>query len=304
MNKNPLYLLEPQVSTKVTYIQTTEKGSTSVITEETSIALSQATSSSNEVISSTPHVPTTFHTETTTKFLTFGSTAATPSFFDSYYPILLGIFGVCSLFLIIFTIYVGIHVHTKCSKRKASKQRQKTSVEPNDVYQEISELGTLGNITRYDPLNSNKPTTNREYQAVVSSSHIQASTPSFSIENTSGYSKVDDKDQVLLQSHEIVPSISVKESRYISSPTSQRKPNRTECQPKIDMNRKSPPRDKDDYILPTFEGCRKEISISGSPCTSSLLSSNETHSDSAETPGVYSTINDDTVNEYLIVIPN
>jgi hypothetical protein len=232
----------------------------------------------------------------------FESTTSTPSFFDSYYPILVGIFGVCSLFLIIFTIYVSIHIHTKCAKRKKSKLRHKTSFEHSDVYQEINELDTSGNVTKYDPLSSTKPSPNRKYEADVSRSHDETAGPSFITENLHEYSEVNNKERVPLQSFETHPSICEKESRYISALTSSQKPNQAEFQQKIEVDRKSLTGDRDDYILPTSEGAKRERSKS--PCTSPNLSTNGTYTESVEATDEYSTINDDTVNVYLTVIPN
>lgn len=103
-----------------------------------------------------------------------GSTTPPPSFLNSYYPVLLGILGVCVLFLVIFTIYVSIHIHEKCSqRRRSSKTISNISIkEDNNTYQEIHDFDTVGNLIRYDPFierttlsvgQSKQSTTRRDY---------------------------------------------------------------------------------------------------------------------------------------------
>ncbi|XP_061164317.1 uncharacterized protein LOC133173343 [Saccostrea echinata] len=290
----PIYT-ESTESTKTTTILASRGGSLSTVPKQTSTASKATTYSSSKFNTLEAQKSTSFQKSTIISFL--ASTTATPSFFDSYYPVLLGIFGVSSLFLIIFTIYVSIHIHEKCSKRRKSKIPHKASVEIIETYQEINDFGTEGNIMGYDPLGHNRPSKKSqpehslELVTVVQSSVIENST--YQIESVNDYSEVKDDEQT----SSVNPPICVTGSRYISSPSSQHG--------KLDLKKRSPSHDNDGYMLPNSEACGMSDDVGeelcSSPYTSPTISPSENYLDSAD---VNNKINEESLNVYLTVLPD
>ena len=115
-----------------------------------SFTLEKTRSYSPYFTTQTEHLSRSISKITTTLPMSVGSTTILPSFINSYYPILLGILGVCFLFLIIFTVYVSLHIHEKCSRKRKSKVIAKEDIE---TYQDIHDMDLVGNFTKYDSLN-------------------------------------------------------------------------------------------------------------------------------------------------------
>ncbi|XP_062580340.1 uncharacterized protein LOC134242267 [Saccostrea cucullata] len=287
---------ESTVSTQVTTVLTTQGESLSTDPKQTKTVPNTSKVLSSKFNTTEAQKSTSLPLSTFTSSLT--STTSKPSFFDSYYPILLGIFGVSSLFLIIFTIYVSLNIHERCSKRRKRTIPHNVSVEVSDTYQEIHNLGTDGNIG-YDPLDHNRPSKKSQQDRslelvdVVQSNVKENAT--YQLKSTNEYSEINDGKQS--------PSTNLPICKTTSIHTSSRQKTLAQHDKLVLRTKNSSP-DNDGYMLPNSGACvMSDVGdeLCSSPYTSPHTSPCENYLDNAE---VNSTINDECVNVYLTVLPD
>lgn len=249
----------------------------------------------SESITTVNRTPTSFIKEgRTTLNIIIASTTPSPSFFNSYYPVLLGILGVCVLFLVIFTIYVSIHIHEKCSQKRRSPKMNSISLkEDNETYQEIHEFDMIGNLIRYDPFierntlltmeqskQSNTLVTSRDYEDA----------PIPVKDGTNGH-ELSDRDYIDVIQEEVVKHTYTHPVKITASINEEQNSN-------IHCN--SPPQDKDGYMLANTV-CSNSVGISGDKLGTVLtalhqeMASDNTSSDSENT-------SDDLSKDYLTVV--
>ena len=206
-----------------------------------SFTLEKTHSYSPHFTTQTEHLSHSIRKITTTLPMSVGSTTILPSFINSYYPILLGILGVCFLFLIIFTVYVSLHIHEKCSRKRNSRVTAKEDIE---TYQDIHDMDLVGNFTKYDSLNRRAQL--RTPNSSSSIGHTQGVEVSIEVQEKreNDYSEIYESG---IMSEGLTADIPVERTDSLTTESST---GQTQQQGTSNTKDHSPPKDSHGYMLP------------------------------------------------------
>lgn len=285
------------LTTSLLYITSTLEIIKSSLLGETTITETKSSSFVSEIITTVNRKSTSFIKEDRTTINTlFSSTTPPPSFFNSYYPVLLGILGVCVLFLVIFTIYVSIHIHEKCSKKRQSPKTISISVKDDEqTYQEIHEFDMVGNLKRYDPFIERNALLTVDHSKQSNTRRDFSDVPLLVKEISNELGPKDHEYVDVIQENVVKHTYTypLKTTKCITkSQGEEERLSNTHCN--------SPPQDKDGYMLPNTVGSNS-VGVSGDPLGAIFtafhpeLDNDNTSSDSENT-------GNDSKGDYLTVI--